>query len=134
MIEGENRLVKHQRSVIHSKIVPPGVRNIFDRPDHVVAEVADGATGDRRKARNLHRLETLQSRAQILHELSSRLSLLESADQEGIATQEGIACDGFAAFNTFQEECVRSTLLELEKYRHGCEKVCDYRLVYRNDI
>src|SRR3954470_10618704 len=93
MVKRQDGLVKHQNGVIHSEVVSPCIGNIFDRANHVVAEVADGAASEWRKTRNLHRFELRHRLAKVLDELfAGTVFSAATHDEKRITAQERIAC------------------------------------------
>src|SRR4051794_30339754 len=133
VIECQHGFIEHENSVIDSEIVDSRARNIFDRSDHVVTEVAHGAAGEGRKVGELDGFEAIHRGPQILEKVR-RSSVLKALDQERITAQEGISRDSFAAFNAFQKKCVRSLFFKLQESRYGRQKIRNHGLIDRNHI
>ena len=133
VVERQHGFVEHQNGIIKAQVVGAGIRNVFDRPYHVVAEVTDSATGKWGKIRKAHGVESGHRGTKILYEIGG-LPVPIALDQKRISAQERVPGDSFAAFDTLQQKSVRAVFLQLQESRHRRQKIGDDRLVHRNDI
>src|SRR6266478_583009 len=122
MIKRQHRFVKHENGVVHGKIINAGLRNIFDSTNHVVAEVTNSTSGERRQVRQLYGFEARHGCAQIFHE-TRRLAVTAALDKKWISSQERVARDSLAAFNTLEQESVRAVSFQLQKRRHRRQEI-----------
>src|SRR5437867_5606009 len=133
MIKRKEGLVEHQSRIVDTKIVNAGLRNLFDRSNHVVAEVADSAAREWRKVRQLHEFEARHRRAQVFNEVR-RMPITIARYEKWVDAQEGISRNPFPAFNALEKKCMRPILLQLQKRRHGRQEVRHNRFVDRNHV
>ncbi len=64
VIESDKAVIEHQHCVIEADFIAKALGEALDEPNHVIAEIADGAGDQRRQPGKPHGAETLDAFAQ----------------------------------------------------------------------
>src|SRR4051812_49007490 len=133
MIERKDGLVEHQHGIVHAEIVNAGLRNVFDRSNHVVSEITDRAARERRKIGQLHGFKAVHRSSQVLNKVGG-LSVTVMRYEKWLDTEKRVPRDPFATFNALEKKGVRPVLLQLQKCRDRRQEIRNDGFVHGNHV
>ena len=145
VIEGDEAQVKHHHAIVEADVVASSRGDAFHEPNHIVGEITDGAGDQGREPWHADRAVARGEPPQLLDGIALQFGALAAAFDGALAAGrakyflrigpgEGVARDGFAAFDAFQQEGIFGAASDAQVRAHGRQQVRRVVFVDRHQI
>ena len=145
VIEGDQAVIESEHGVVQPDFVAQPLGQAFDEPHHIVGEITDGASDERRKSGNANGLKALDAFAEegnrvalfpdyavgAFHDARTRVV---AKNLLGMCTRKGVPRDFFAAFDAFEQKRVTRALRDAQIRADWCQQVGGKNVINRNQI